>query len=238
MAITKFRAEVWENNLIDGNVHWVKFKLLEPLEIVFQAGQYGTYIINDSTRRTYSFCSSPQQNTLTETCVDTSPEGLGSQWLENLKKGDVVEFLAPLGHFVVDKESPKDIIFVATGTGISAIRSMIADLLSGEIGGDRERKISLVFGVRDEDHQLFFEEFENLAKEKTNFSFYPILSQPKKNWQGKAGRVNNILKTLKAEQLINSKFYLCGNHEMIEGVKKQVLGLGVKIEDIHWEQFY
>ncbi len=244
MAITKFKAEVWENKLINDKVQWVKFKLVEPSEISFQAGQYGTFIINDRTRRTYSFCSPPSQNNLTEICVDTTPQGLGSHWLKSLKPGDRLEFLGPLGKFRVDKTSGKDIVFVATGTGISPIRSMMADLWSEEVGGDqgrsgdKERRISLIFGVRDEKHRLFFEEFEKYAKENTNFSFYEILSQPKKDWKGAVGRVNNILKTINQQQLINSKFYLCGNRDMIEGVKEQLAGLGVKMEDIHWEQFY
>lgn len=243
MAITKSKAEVLENNLIDGSVRWVKFKLIDPLEISFQAGQYCTYIINDTTRRSYSFCSNPSQKSVIEVCVDTSPQGAGSQWLGGLKPGDKLEFLGPLGGFGVDKSSEKEIVFMATGTGISPIRSMIADLLNKGNGGNegdggKLRKITLIFGVRDEEHKIFFEEFEKYVRENTNFSFFPIMSRPKGEWKGRVGHVNDLISANNQQLIANSRFYLCGNRDMIEGVKKQLLDLGVKIEDIHREQFY
>ena len=231
MALTRFTALVLENKEIATHIRWFRFSLGYPSEISFTAGQYATYIINDSTRRTYSFCSPPIQNTETEICVDTMPQGKGSKWLEALKINDQINFLAPLGHFTVNKDSNKNKIFIATSTGISPIRSMISECIMYNV----QFTITLIFGVRSEDRAVFFDEFTELAKKYANFSFYPILSQPKGQWQGRVGHVNDVLDEIKKN---NSEFYICGNKKMIEGVKDQLIARGVNEEDICHEQFF
>ena len=109
---------------------WVaRFALENPKEMDFLAGQYCSFKLSESIRRTFSISTSPEEKHAFEICADIRPMGPGSVWLMNLKPGDPVEFVGPLGKFVIDRESPRDRVFIATGTGIAPIRSMIYETL-------------------------------------------------------------------------------------------------------------
>src|SRR4030066_2411002 len=83
---------------------WIsKFKLVDPGTLEFQAGQYCSFRIKDKLRRTFSIATSPRQKDSFEVCADISPMGLGSTWIMNLKSGDRIDFIAPLGKFMLDK---------------------------------------------------------------------------------------------------------------------------------------
>lgn len=222
---------------LDGAVYNIRFRVTDPAAFSFIAGQHGSFIIEQTIRRNYSFTSPPSVLPIVETCVDTTPMGLGSAWLVQLKIGDTINVLAPLGRFVVDKESPRKKVFVATGTGISAIRSMILDYLETCQVSSVKCQVGLYWGVRNEESMFWDEEFQALEKEHANFSFIRIVSQPKGNWQGRVGRVTDFV-TKEEHDLHQSEFYLCGNREMIYDMKKLLVESSVPEEQVKSELFY
>lgn len=222
---------------LDGEVYNARFTMQTPANLIFIAGQYGSFVINPTTRRTYSFASLPQDNSSIETCVDLTPRGPGSLWLMSLKQGEVVQFSAPLGRFVVNKENTKRKVFVATGTGISAIRSMILDLLESHNTQPITHNLSLYWGVRHEENMFWDEQFALLAKQHLNFSFTRIVSQPKGEGQDRIGRVTHFV-AKEEKDLANSEFYLCGNRQMIYDMKEILIEQGVAEDRIKSELFY
>jgi len=76
--------------------------------------------------------------------------------MDNLKEGDRVNVMAPMGHFFL-KENAKeqDIVFVSTGTGIAPFRSMIPMLLAE----DHFKTITLIAGYRHEEERLYHDGF-------------------------------------------------------------------------------
>src|SRR3972149_11119921 len=130
MAITTFRAKVREHELLAGRFQYVDFELMSPARIQFQGGQYLIMKVPGmEERRNYSIASEPAQDHSVEILVDISPGGDGSLYLASLAPGDVVEFHGPVGVFSVADpgsdvgKTEQKILFVATGSGISAIRS-------------------------------------------------------------------------------------------------------------------
>ncbi len=225
---------------LDGAVYNIRFQITDPKEFSFIAGQHGSFIIEQTIRRNYSFTSLPSDLPFLETCVDTSPMGPGSKWLVNLKQGDLFNLLAPLGRFVVNKESQRKKVFVATGTGISPIHSMILDYVSNQQRVPRRlspAKTTLYWGVRHEESMFWDEQFQNLAKEYPNFSFIRIVSQPTGTWQGRVGRVTDFV-TKEEGDLSQSEFYLCGNREMIFDMRRLLVEKSVSEEFIKSELFY
>jgi len=97
--------------------------------------------------RSMSIASAPSDKTHILMCHDVSPNGPGSQWTINHNVGDQATFIAPLGMFVMDKESHRKKIMVATGTGVAPYRSMFIDYL--ENGGTDD--ITLYWGLRHEE---------------------------------------------------------------------------------------
>lgn len=204
------------------------FVLSTSESIVFLPGQYGTFIINPTTRRQYSFCSNPQDEHVIEIVVDTKPGGPGSNYFLEKRVGDAVEFLAPLGNFIL-RDSPNKKIFVATGTGIAPIRSMVQS--------ERMHAPWVIYwGLRHEEDVYWQDFFEGLIKINNQNTFSLVLSQPSAHWKGLRGHVTDYV--LREPGLSGGEWYLCGNAAMISEVTKVLGDQGVKTDLIHTDSFF
>ena len=218
---------------------WVaRFKLDLPPTMEFLAGQYCSFAIDKNLRRTFSITTPPSQHDGFEVCADVTPMGPGSVWLMNLKHGDRVEFLGPMGKFTLDGESKRNRVFIATGTGIAPVRSMIYDTL---FPANNELRITnsethLFWGLRYEGDMFWHEEIVNLTSDHPRFSYLLTLSQPSETWSGKRGYVTDHLINLEA--LPTFDFYLCGNRGTIDSIKEFLLLHGVPQEQIKTELFF
>lgn len=231
----KFQGTVTDKKILSPSVFEISIRLDQPSEIDFIAGQYATFIISPSVRRSYSIASVPWQKNTINLCVGHTAGGPGSLWIKEMKVGDQVEFLGPLGKFIVNKETVNQKIFIATGTGIAPFLSMIRDLLEKDLSKD---SLKLFFGVRSEEDRIYFASFEDLAKKYPNFIFQPILSRPNSKVDGAlSGHVDLLIDRLPNDELLNSEFYLCGRKEMINSVKEKLIGLKVLPGNIFMELF-
>jgi len=203
----------------------------------FAAGQFITIKIEDKNQpcfRAYSICSAPQKNNNKfDICIKLIKDGRGSNWLNNLQIGEKINFIGPTGKFTF-KETAKDVLFIATGTGIAPFKSMLEDSPSGS----PKNKITLLWGLRNTE-SIFYKKFLNKIKEKhENFSFTITLSDQENNikWQGETGRVTDFLLKTKIDSK-NTETYLCGLKEMIEEVSAILQKKGLSKEAIHFEQY-
>ena len=193
----------------------------------FLAGQYGTVVIDQTTRRQYSFCSSPQHKHAFEFVIDTTPQGPGSLFFCSKNIGDTFQMLAPLGTFVLET-SPKKSVFVATGTGIAPLRSMILDAVL-------TRDMTLYWGLRYETDMYWNAEFEALATQHPTFHYTLVLSKPEDTWNGNRGHVTEHISR---DTLANdADYYLSGNKDMIVDVKTLLLAQHVPEGQINTELF-
>src|SRR5271156_907876 len=74
--------------------------------------------------RAYSIASAPRPDATFDLCLNRVEDGFLSNWLCDLEVGARVKFHGPHGLFVL-REPRQDAIFIATGTGIAPMRSMI-----------------------------------------------------------------------------------------------------------------
>lgn len=237
---TKFTAQVAEHTLLAGKYQYVYFELIQPHRLHFDAGQYLLMSIpGGDEKKSYSIASMPDKDHGVEVLVDISPQGDGALYLGSLAPGDTVEFMAPVGQFVIDesndaKEKEKELVFIATGSGISPVRSMLLDLLETK---KDTRPMSLHWGLRYADELFWEEDLRRLDEYYDNFTFDIVLSRPPETWPLCRGRVTDCLRT--HGQTWNEKgFYLCGSKAMIEDVKKLLVAKGVDEARIHNEKFY
>ncbi len=200
----------------------------------FTAGQFIMLNVPYKTtfvRRAYSIASAPQSGVL-EICLNLVPEGIASNYIFGLHEGDKILFDGPWGVFKVRKNSNKEKWFVATGTGIAPLRSMIHDLLDNDV----EEQVTLVFGERTEEELLYRAEFEQLALKHSHFHYIPTLSRPENGWAGEKGYVQHTMKKyLKKPQHV--EVYICGLKEMVDDVQSTLFSLGVDARDIFTEKF-
>lgn len=210
------------------------FELIEPYIIEFIAGQYVSIKIDDQgTRRSYSICTPPSTNHGFGLLVDVSPGGVGSSFLQNLPIGQNVEVLAPLGRFTVSQQPEEELVFVATGSGITPFKSMIEDLIQNQ---DEKRDMTLYWGMRYIQDLFWLDEIQDLVEAVPNFHFYPVLSQPVPEWSLSTGHVTDLLQV--HQFLPTAGFYICGNKGMIESTQAMLLAKQVPVQYIHHEPFY
>jgi len=230
----QFKAKVAEHIVINERFEYLHMELLEPHRIEFQAGQYISLEVGGE-RRSYSIASPPAMNHAVELCVDVSPGGKGSLYLSKLKPGDEVSFMGPLGQFVLGQAEDKEkkLLFIATGSGIAPLRSMVLDLLEEK---KDKRIIQLYWGLRFVEDMFWLEDFRQRHEFCPNFSFELILSKPPERWPLVSGYVTEELKELK----LGSEWgvYLCGNPQMIKEVGQLVEEKGVPKDQVHFEKFF
>ncbi len=221
-------------------------------------GQYltlKTLINGEETRRAYSICTSPDAKEPGVT-IKKVHKGLMSVFAnENLQPGDTLDVMTPEGHFVVktDHQKSRDHYFIAAGSGITPVISMIQAILEEE-----PKSVSyLLYGSRSESEIIFKEKLNNLVKKYEGQLFVEhVISQPdtrktggigglfaKKitDWRGLKGRINadNCSDFFKEYPPINEEkqYYLCGPGDFIEKIAGFLTALHIDKKTIHKEYF-
>jgi len=167
-------------------------------------------------------------------CVKKVKNGFVSNYLFNVKKKDCLHAIFPMGFFGFSEISKSydfghDLVFIATGTGIVPILSLLE-----AIPPEFNKTVRVFFGVRHE-KDLFY--VDRIKKVVADFSgeVFITLSQPDNNWDGKRGRVTKWI--IKSNFLTQSKFFICGNGVMIKQVKNILFEKGFGNKDIFYEDF-
>lgn len=211
------------------------FELVEPHRLEFQAGQYASIKVSPKgERRAYSICSTPDNDHQFDLLIDTSPGGLGVQFLDSLEFGEEIEALAPMGSLIVSDDLEVDsLVFVAAGSGIAPFKSMIEDQLRNK---QDQRQITLHWGMRHPEDLFWLEQWQELDEAFSNFHFHPVLSKAQKAWTLCRGRVTDCLSI--HELPANAAYFLCGGKTMIQDTTNLLTQKGVKKELIILEKFY
>jgi|SRR5579863_4886610 len=234
------RGRVIESKALTYDVKQITVRPVVPPQLQFEAGQYISIEVMETrggvsrrNNRPYSIASPPEEKEMIQLCVNLVVGGPGSTYLSRLQVGEEIEFLYPLGYFTLDEESQSDLLFVATGTGIAPLRSMIHHFFN--IGS--QRKVTLYWGLRSDRDVYFADEFRALAENHPTFRFVQTLSQPTEQWRGARGRVTHHLRE-EAGPVEDLEAYLCGNGEMIKEVRQILVDKGMNRKRVHYEKFY
>jgi CDP-4-dehydro-6-deoxyglucose reductase len=180
----------------------------------FLAGQYINILPPDGKRRSFSIANPPHDNALIQLHVRHVAGGSFTGHVFNeMKVGDTLHFEGPLGSFFLHDDVDKPIIFLASSCGFAPVKAMLEHAFHAGI----KRKMTLYWGIRSRRDLYMGELPEQWAKEHTNFTFVPVLSEPapEDNWQGRSGLVHEaILADL--PDLSGYQVYACGNPTMVE----------------------
>lgn len=234
---TVYRARLSDRYFLTENQRFLflKFELVEPESLTFIAGQYISLKIDEQgNRRSYSIATTPDVDHGFGLVAEMVPGGVGSTYLVNLQPGDTVEFLAPLGKFVVDVSTKKR-LFVATGSGIVPIWSMINDLL---LVRQETAPLRLHWGMRSEADLFWVDNLERLAEVHPNFVFDIVLSQASEEWSLCRGHVQDCLRRDFGEaRLADWQGYVCGSPAHVADIARTLAELGMHDEQIVHERF-
>lgn len=228
----QYTARLEDKQVLNEKFTQFSFELVTPHELSFSAGQYVSIQVTErGDRRSYSISSSPGIMHGFELLVEPIPNGLGSSYLQNLKFGDEIKILAPMGRFVLDETNPAYTL-IATGSGLAPFRSMVLDLLQEK---HDSRPITLYWGLRHAEELVYQDEFQQLATAFPNFKFHPVLSQAPQEWPLCRGRVTDCLSVHEISP--SSGYYLCGSEKMVHDMLELLLQRGIPATQIHHEKF-
>lgn len=229
-----FEAEVEMVKDLTYDVRAIECRLLDPATIDFKPGQFISFDVPSRgplpATRPYSIASDPSRSDRITLVLNCVPDGPGSTYLFSLREGDKTRFKGPAGSFYL-REDERDLLFVATGTGIAPFLSMLA----AELHRPAARRIRLFWGLRSQRDLYYQDELAELSREHSRFSYVTTLSRPEPGWTGPTGRVTAHIET-SVPKVNNLSVYLCGNGAMIKDVIAVLRPKGLC--PIYREQYY
>ena len=194
-------------------------------KINYQPGQFLTLIVpidGKKERRAYSLCSSPYTDDLLAVTIKRVEGGLMSNYLpDNMKPGDQVEVMEPMGTFTTDYNATnkRHLILFAGGSGITPMLSIIKSTLTQEPNSI----VSLIYANRNIDSIIFKEELTKWAtKYEGRLHVIHILDDAPMNWQGYSGLLNYEMLTSLLERIPNwekTTYLMCGPEGMMNNVE-------------------
>lgn len=215
--------KLFEKKIIPSKINIIEKLTDDVLKIVlrippnsnfnFNSGQY-VNIIKGNLTRSYSIANSSNHKNQLEFFIKKYENGLMSKYFfKEAKINDLLRLEGPIGTFFLRNSSYKNIIFLATGTGIAPIKSILEglDKLYEQY---QNKNFWVIFGARYKDDLFWKPNLRNL-----NIKYIPVLSRQKNDWNGEKGYVQDIALKQKMD-LKNSQVYACGSNDMINSAKE------------------
>ncbi|KXT01013.1 hypothetical protein AC578_4450 [Pseudocercospora eumusae] len=113
--------------------------------------------------RPYTPISDPDERGALQLLVKQYPNGRASSHMHSLAPGQVLRIRGPIpGYSYTPSQTPRDLLFVAGGAGITPIYSLAKGVLSGS---DDQTRIQLLWGVNGTRDIVLKEELEQLEKQ-------------------------------------------------------------------------
>jgi len=197
----------------------------------------GEYVLlEDRSRerppRSYSIANTPRSDGLISLLVTRVPGGQTSPWIhDRLRVGDEVSVSGPYGTFVDDPRSMAPRLFLAAGSGLAPIRSLIeAALPTGA-----RRSLTVIFSARTEADVIDRERFESWQTRYPQFRFIRTLTRA--SGAPPHGRIPALLPTL-CEELSDQDIFIAGAPGFVLACTLAAEALGARRERLHTEVFF
>ncbi|MEU5562779.1 1,2-phenylacetyl-CoA epoxidase subunit PaaE [Micromonospora musae] len=229
----------------------ITFAVPEELRdtFAFRAGQHLTVrrVGEDDTdvRRSYSICSTPDdlaRHGRLRIGVREVPGGAFSTFAcGELRLGETVEVLPPLGHFTsaFDPGRARHYGAVVAGSGITPVLALVATALAVEPAST----FTLVYGNRRTNTVMFAEELADLKdRYPSRLHLVHVLSReqgesPLLSGRVDADRMGRLLETIVPGGHIE-EWFLCGPYGMVVDVRETLGARGVPESAVHTELFH
>lgn len=235
IAIKNLPCRVISMQKLAADVMRLYLKLPATERLQFLAGQYIDIILRDGRRRSFSLAQPPYVDEHLELHVRLVPNGQFTDYVFNgLKEKAIMRFQGPLGTFFLREDSPRPIIMMAGGTGFAPIKSILEDAFHKEIN----RPVHFFWGARAQADLYLNEIPEAWAEKYPNFSYTPVLSEPKNDdrWAGRTGWVHAAV-IEDYPDLSHHEVYMSGPPPMIEAAKKAFAAHGLADECLFFDSF-
>ncbi len=239
-SVKRFTGVLERKRSLTHDILELRIRLEQPSAIDFTAGQYiqlesPEYKGRDSVIRAYSLSSVPSDTSGIELIVRRVPEGICTTWVfDHLSEGNRVRFSGPYGDFHMS-ETDAPIIFIAGGSGMAPIWSILRDMKEKNIA---HRPASYFFGALTQRDLFYRNELETLSNELDWFTFVPALSKEPEDsdWEGERGLITDVVKR-HFPDTSKHEAYLCGSPGMINACLRVLTDGGMPEEQVFYDKF-
>lgn len=204
----------------------LRLRLPPNNNFLFMPGQY-IDVIKGDTRRSYSIANAPGDDGQIELQIKKVVDGVMSDYFFNhATNNDLLRLEGPFGTFSYRSDKSKNIVLMATGTGIAPLKALLESFGSALPG----KKIFLVWGGRYE--QDLYLDFEKIGVE---FVYIPVLSRV--SVEGFSfGYVQHAVLDIGLD-LSDTTVYACGSVTMINSACELLVENGLSLRDFHSDAF-
>lgn len=238
-AIPRRDAEIVAIEPIAENTVRVQLRLDEDADgsraAEFEPGQFMELEIPGSdVRRAYSLANTSNWDGTLEFLIRLQPNGQFSTFLkERARVGDKISVRGPQGAFGIEPNSLRARWFVAGGTGLAPMLSMLRRM--AEFGEMQEAR--LFFGVNKERELFALQELDELRAQLPQLKLDICVWKPATAWAGFTGTPADALRAALGESPALPDMYLCGPPPLLNAVEKVAAEFGVPAEQIFSERF-
>ena len=219
-----------------------EFHLQTDKSLPFLPGQYALLSLPGvAGQRAYSMSNvvSGAGAALWQFQIKRVPGGQGTSVLfEQMRIDDRLWIDGPFGSGYLRVDSPRDVICIAGGSGISPMLSIARAMMHSPAMA--ARKLHFFYGGRAQRDICGEAELRELPGFAERLFYYPSLSMPDAadNWRGHVGFVHeHVLPTIGGVPA-DFEFYFAGPAVMTQATQRLLMQNKVPLSQMHFDQFY
>ena len=214
---------------------------LDGADYPYLAGQAARIGPEDREERVpYSIASAPEETRVRgalEFLIKIEPSGRWGHLFDWIARGMRIEVSEPFGSFVFpDGPVERSFLFIAGGTGIAPMRSMIRHAQLAGVPGP----LRLLYSARSPGDFPYLPELRGMARRKQLEVWVTVTrGDVPGSWRGRRGRINasHVAPLLQPAHGEPTLCFVCGPSSMVEAVPRLLEDLGVPPDRIRIEQW-
>ena len=196
-----------------------------PHGVLFIPGQVATLRVEGEAPSYFAFASAPED---TELEVLVKQKVGASNVIFEMQEGQTIDLVGIAGHgFPLEAQRSRDLVFVAMGTGVAPLRSVLRHVLNRKKDFGQ---LVVLYGARTPDDFCYRDETESW--EEAGVELRQVISRPDgHDWSGPTGYVQSLLDHV-LPGMSSPVALICGSMEMIEQTRERLGKMGFKPEEI------
>ncbi len=217
--VSQLNDQIYRIRLVPDNVALLDFK----------GGQYIILHMPDGKRVPLSIASSPEEKGFLELHIRLVKQySLADEMIQLFKSTERVDIEGAFGNCYL-KDSQRDLVIIAGGTGFSPMKSMIESAFSNNC----QRQIELYLGAQFMSDLYHHNLINQWQTEEDNFRYIPVISGDDEIWQGATGFPHEVAIEQCGPILTEKDFYISGSEAMVMAVYRALRDKDIESCNIH-----
>jgi benzoate/toluate 1,2-dioxygenase reductase subunit len=215
---------------------WILNLDFRAMDFAFTAGQAVMLGLSGSPlRKPYSIASAPWEvakSGIMQVLVQVEDSGGLDPHLELASPGTQLDLEGPFGSFALPLTADRPLLFVAGGTGIAPLRSMLFEYLARPM----PEPPALIYSARSVDEFAFRTELAAMEAAGRLTTYFTVTRDEQSEWPGRRGRISEAL-LADALPSPSAVCLVCGPPQLVSDASALLVKLGVGAERILTEKY-